>query len=79
MRHFFRRMLTKYIANSLINSNGTEHNSMVHHLYNHSIVSQCFMEPKGPLPHSQELCTCPYQESDQSSPHHPILSFENPS
>jgi hypothetical protein len=30
------------------------------------------MEPEDSLPHSQELCICPYPEPDQSSPHHPI-------
>jgi hypothetical protein len=30
------------------------------------------MEPEGSIPNSQNLCTCPYPELDQSSPHHPI-------
>jgi hypothetical protein len=34
----------------------------------HSIVSQHFMEPEGSKPNSQELSTCFYPESDQSSP-----------
>jgi hypothetical protein len=38
-----------------------------------------FMEPEGSLPHSQELFTCPYPEPDQSSPHQPILSLQDPS
>jgi hypothetical protein len=37
------------------------------------------MEPEGSLPHSQELSTCPYPEPDKSSPHHPILSLQDPS
>jgi hypothetical protein len=32
-------------------------------------------QPEGSLPCSQEPSTCPYPESDQSSPHHPILSI----
>jgi hypothetical protein len=34
----------------------------------HSIVSQHFMEPEGPIPNSQELSTSSYPEPDQSSP-----------
>jgi hypothetical protein len=30
------------------------------------------MEPEGSLPHSQELCTCPDPEPDQSSRYRPI-------
>jgi hypothetical protein len=45
----------------------------------HSIVSQHFMEPKGSIPHSQELSTCSYPEPDQSSPHHPIPPLQDPS
>jgi hypothetical protein len=37
------------------------------------------MEPEGSLPHSQQLSTCPYSESEQPSPHHPKLSLEYPS
>jgi hypothetical protein len=44
----------------------------------HSIVSQHFMEPEGSIPNSQELPTCSYPE-DQSSPHHAILSLQDPS
>jgi hypothetical protein len=32
------------------------------------------MEPKGSIPNSQELSTCPYPQADQSSPHHPIYT-----
>jgi hypothetical protein len=35
------------------------------------------MEPDGSLPSSQELSTCAYPESEQSSPQHPILSLKN--
>jgi hypothetical protein len=45
-----------------------------HKLCSHSVVSQHFMEPEGSLPHSQELSTCTYPGTDQSSPHRPILS-----
>jgi hypothetical protein len=37
------------------------------------------MEPEGPIPNSQELSTCPYPESDQSSAHHPIPPLQDPS
>jgi hypothetical protein len=39
-----------------------------------SRTSQCFMEPEGSLPHSQEPSTGPYPEPDRSNPYHPILS-----
>jgi hypothetical protein len=41
--------------------------------------SQHFMEPEGSLPSSQELSTCTYPESDQSSPQHSLLSLKGPS
>jgi hypothetical protein len=44
-----------------------------------SIVSQCFMEPEGLEPNSQELSTCSYPEPDQSSPHHLIPPLQDPS
>jgi hypothetical protein len=44
----------------------------------HSIVSQHFMEPVASIPNSQELPTCFYPEPDQSSPHHPIPSLQDP-
>jgi hypothetical protein len=37
------------------------------------------MELEGSLLISQELFNCPYTEPDQSSPHHPILHFQQPS
>jgi hypothetical protein len=37
------------------------------------------MEPEGSFSRSQELTTCSYLESDQSSPHHPIPPFQDPS
>jgi hypothetical protein len=37
------------------------------------------MKPEGSLLHSQELSTCPYPEPNQSSPHHLILSIQDPS
>jgi len=30
------------------------------------------MKPEGSLPHSQQPATCPYPETDQSSPYRPI-------
>jgi hypothetical protein len=47
---------------------GAEYCSRDHQLCSHLRVSQCFMEPKHSLPHSQELSTCPCPEPDQSSP-----------
>jgi hypothetical protein len=44
------------------------------HLRSYSRISQHFMEPKGLLPCSQVPTTRPYPETDQSSPHHRILS-----
>jgi len=38
----------------------------------HSMNSPSFKKPKGSLPHSQQLATCPYPDPDQSSPCHPI-------
>jgi len=35
------------------------------------------MEPEGSLQHSQEHTTCPYPESNQSSPCHVIPFFEH--
>jgi hypothetical protein len=37
------------------------------------------MELEGSIPNSQDMSTCPYPEPDQSSPHHPILSLQDPS
>jgi hypothetical protein len=37
------------------------------------------MEPNGSSPNLQELSTYPYQEPDQSSPHHPIPPLQDPS
>jgi len=31
-------------------------------------ILRIFLEPEGSLPHSQKPATCPYPESDQSSP-----------
>jgi hypothetical protein len=56
-----------------------EHYWRGHQFCSHSIVPQHFMEPVSSLPHSQELFTCPSPEPDQPSPHHPILSFQDPS
>jgi hypothetical protein len=38
-----------------------------------------FMKPESLAPHSQELTTVPYPESDRSSTHLPIFSFQYPS
>jgi hypothetical protein len=57
---------------------GAEHYLRDLWLFGHSIVSQHFMEPEGSLPHSQELSTCPYPETGQSSPHHPIPPLQAP-
>jgi hypothetical protein len=43
------------------------------------MVSQHFTKPEGSIPNSQELSTCPYPQSDQSSPHHPIPPLQDPS
>jgi hypothetical protein len=56
-----------------------EHNSRDPQSLTHSIVSQHFMELEGSVPNSQELSTCPYPESDQSSPHHPFPLLQDPS
>jgi hypothetical protein len=45
----------------------------------HPIDHQHFMEPRGPIPNSQELSTCSYPGPDQSSPHHPIPPLKDPS
>jgi hypothetical protein len=45
----------------------------------HSIVFQHFMEPEGSVPNSQELSTCSYSESDQSSTHHPTPPLQDQS
>jgi hypothetical protein len=37
------------------------------------------MKPESSLPHSQESSTGPYPEPDQSSPHHTILTIQDPS
>jgi hypothetical protein len=52
--------------------------SRSHQLCSQSIVSQHFMEPGGSLLHSLELSNCTYSEPDQSSPHHSILSLQDP-
>jgi hypothetical protein len=57
---------------------GAENYLRLHQLCSHSIVAQHFIEPKGSLPHLQELSTCTYPEPDQYSPHHPILSLKDP-
>jgi hypothetical protein len=44
-------------------------------LCSHSRTSQCFMEPEGSLPRSQEPSTGRYPEPDPSNPYHPILSL----
>jgi hypothetical protein len=36
------------------------------------------VEPKGSIPNSQELSTCPYPEPYHSSPHHPIPPLQDP-
>jgi hypothetical protein len=58
---------------------GAEHYSTAYKVCRHSIVSQHFMEAEGSWPSSQELFTSTYPERDQSSPHHPILSLQDPS
>jgi hypothetical protein len=50
----------------------SEHYSRGQRLCSHSRTPQHFMEPKGSLPHSQELSTCTYPEPDP--PPHPISS-----
>jgi hypothetical protein len=52
---------------------GAEHYLRDHQLCSHSTVLQHFMEPKGSLPHSQELCTCHLPEPDQSSPQKTVI------
>jgi hypothetical protein len=41
---------------------GAEHYLRGHQLCSQLIVSKHFIAPKGLLPHSQELSTCPYPE-----------------
>jgi hypothetical protein len=47
-------------------------------LCSHSRTSQCFMEPVGSLPCSQEPSTGPYPEPDRFNPHQLILSLKDP-
>ena len=42
-------------------------------------IPRIFMEPEGPLPHSQASATCPSPEPAQSSPHTLIPPPEGPS
>jgi hypothetical protein len=63
----------------LTNSCGAEYHSHGHKLCSHSVDSQHFMEPECSLPSTQELPTCTYPKSDQSSPQHSILSLKGPS
>jgi hypothetical protein len=51
-------------------------NSGVEH---HSIVSQRFTQSDGSVPHSQEPYSSAFPESDNSSPHHSILSLQDSS
>jgi hypothetical protein len=37
------------------------------------------MKPQGLLPHSQDPSTGPYPKPVQLSPHHPIISLQDPS
>jgi hypothetical protein len=45
-------------------------------LCSYSRTSQHFMEPKGSFPYSQVSSTCPFPESDQSSPYHQFNCHE---
>jgi hypothetical protein len=58
---------------------GAEQYSRGHYMLGHLIVSKHLMEPEGSIPNPQELSTCSYPEPDQSSPHHPILTPQDPS
>jgi hypothetical protein len=53
---------------------GAEYYSRGHQLCSHLRTFQHFMEPESSLPHSQQPYNSPYPESDQSSPHPPILT-----
>jgi hypothetical protein len=58
---------------------GAEHYPRDQQLCIHSIFSLHYMEPEGSLPNSQDLFTCTYPEPEQSNPHHPTLSLQDPS
>jgi hypothetical protein len=76
---YWYRMLCWVVSGGTGRLCGAEHYWRDRQLCCHSIVSQGFTELEGSSPHSQELSTCPYSEPHQSSPHHPIMSLQDPS
>jgi hypothetical protein len=84
MKELKKKYIYIYIYTQL---NGTEYYSRRHQICSHLMDSQHFMEPKGSLPHSQELPTCFYPELDHPSLHrlekihlnviHPLASWSS--